>query len=303
MPLISLNSSRWETLSIMSYTKPWDPNRIVSGLVMTNMSSKYLFKSPRALISKIDTGIRPNFQSKGHSVRQKSHTHTPTCKTCELGISVHAYPNGDIWIWLHTGVLGIHEIRMWLHPYHLGISQCIFNRGYAFKCIYLAFSISCGECAKGDIPSWQCVHVSLGRIRCVSPIYTFYKRTHPHTPPHTPTYTPPPHTHKGSSGKWVFFFSQKRGFFQKVQQNVFCHKLGWTFAKSFVFFEQTCRLFLSKKIKKKTLRSLCDKFVTFDQKLKTYGIFGWDDRTNFLQFLYWTESSPLSFKVRVYKWL
>ena len=71
-------------------------------------------------------------------------THTPTCKTCELGISVHAYPNGDIWMWLHTGVLGIHEIRMWLHPYHLGISQSTFNRGYAFKCIYMAFSISCG---------------------------------------------------------------------------------------------------------------------------------------------------------------
>ena len=73
-----------------------------------------------------------------------THTHTPACKTCELGISVHAYPNGDIWMWLHTGVLGIHEIRMWLHSYHLGISQYTFNRGYAFKCIYMAFSISCG---------------------------------------------------------------------------------------------------------------------------------------------------------------
>ena len=27
---------------------------------------------------------------------QLGNTHTPTCKTCELGISVHAYPNGDI---------------------------------------------------------------------------------------------------------------------------------------------------------------------------------------------------------------
>ena len=25
-----------------------------------------------------------------------THTHTHACKTCELGISVHAYPNGDI---------------------------------------------------------------------------------------------------------------------------------------------------------------------------------------------------------------
>ena len=75
---------------------------------------------------------------------QHKHTHTPACKTCELGISVHAYPNGDIWMWLHTGVLGIHEIRMWLHSYHLGISQYTFNRGYAFKCIYMAFLISCG---------------------------------------------------------------------------------------------------------------------------------------------------------------
>ena len=44
------------------------------------------------------------------------------------------------------------------------------------------FRSHAGNAQMGDIPSWQCVHVSLGRIRCVSPIYTFYKRTPTHTP-------------------------------------------------------------------------------------------------------------------------
>ena len=46
MPLISQDSLQWKTLSIMSYTKPWDANRIGTGPVLAKVSSKYLFKFP-----------------------------------------------------------------------------------------------------------------------------------------------------------------------------------------------------------------------------------------------------------------
>ena len=45
----------------MSYRKPWDANRIESGPVMVNMSSKYLFRFPGALLYKIETGVRSQF--------------------------------------------------------------------------------------------------------------------------------------------------------------------------------------------------------------------------------------------------
>ena len=52
------------------------------------------------------------------------------------------------------------------------------------------FRSHAGNAQMGTSP-WQCVHVSLGRIRCVPPIYTFYKRTHTHPSPtpHSHTYT------------------------------------------------------------------------------------------------------------------
>ena len=57
------NSSRWKTLSIKSYTKPWDPNRFGSGLhvVMAKVSSKYLLKSSGVLPYKIDADVQPQF--------------------------------------------------------------------------------------------------------------------------------------------------------------------------------------------------------------------------------------------------
>ena len=46
MPMISQNSLRWKTSNIMSCTKPWDPNRIGSGLVMVKVSCKILIQIP-----------------------------------------------------------------------------------------------------------------------------------------------------------------------------------------------------------------------------------------------------------------
>ena len=45
MLLILQNSSQWKTLSIMSFTKSWDSNRIGFGPVMVKVSSPYLIKS------------------------------------------------------------------------------------------------------------------------------------------------------------------------------------------------------------------------------------------------------------------
>ena len=71
MPLISQNFLRWKTLGIMSYTKPWEANRIESGPVMAKVSSKYLFKFPGHYFIQQKQEYSPNFQSKGHSVGQK----------------------------------------------------------------------------------------------------------------------------------------------------------------------------------------------------------------------------------------
>ena len=75
-------------------------------------------------------------------------------------------------------------------------------------------------------------------------------------------------------------YSKKGSFSKNFKQNVFCHKFGRKFVKSFVSFEQTCYFFIKKS---KTLRSLWDKFVSFDQKRTTHGILGifGGDRANF----------------------
>ena len=61
MPLISQNSLRWKTLSIMSNTKPRDTNMIESEPVMAKVSSEYLFKFPEALLYEVETGVQTQF--------------------------------------------------------------------------------------------------------------------------------------------------------------------------------------------------------------------------------------------------
>ena len=54
MPLISQNSLRQKTLSIMSDTKPWNENWIGFGPLLAKGSSPYLLKSYYNLISETD---------------------------------------------------------------------------------------------------------------------------------------------------------------------------------------------------------------------------------------------------------
>ena len=68
-------------------------------------------------------------------------------------------------------------------------------------------------------------------------------------------------------------FTQKRGLSKIPKKNGFCHKFGWQFVKSFVYFEQPI---YPKKLK--NIWVIVWQICNFWSKFKTHGIFGWQSK-------------------------
>ena len=77
----------------------FDYESIKYGIIHTTSFFLKKQKTKTKTKQKIETKNKQKNKTKQNKTKKNhthTHTHTPACKTCELGISVHAYPNGDI---------------------------------------------------------------------------------------------------------------------------------------------------------------------------------------------------------------